>query len=478
MILPYFLLNKIINKIKKLIIMLFAVSIVLILVSPYAVSFYVEKKYDNLIKFAHNLTPGIKITSHFNRKYFHSVLITKIQLANNAFFDYSGKNIANSLINYIPQNSIVLQHEILYTPHKKLIATINTTIVDGLPKFADQNKNIKLVTTIDFDGNIKSIIKGVNFNYALNPSENNYLETQSISMHIENDIKNLIVHFKVPKLIYTEHHNKTEMDNLNFNLTIKDFSNPNSRKIKLVTGLDRLYLIAKSQPILRLANLIMEQNLAEKLTNNLTFLILNILEHKFGPLATKWQLNNINLSTLIKNFNHIRLPITSEQMDSYKFIEIGNTFLKNQPNLSVDLLLNIGNEKLKVLSDVMVDTKNMDWFTKEDILDSLSANIAAKIPKEVLIELVTFLVQEKQKKEDQYYYSNKHNKHGINMAKSFASKDFKESPKQLDSLVLEKIAYLIKNNIIKEHEDSFSLDLSIAEGTFYSRMNPFKIFSF
>ena len=126
----------------------------------------------------------------------------------------------------------------------------------------------------------------------------------------------------------------------------------------------------------------------------------------------------------------------------------------------------------------MVDTKNMDWFTKEDILDSLSANIAAKIPKEVLIELVTFLVQEKQKKEDQYYYSNKHNKHGINMAKSFASKDFKESPKQLDSLVLEKIAYLIKNNIIKEHEDSFSLDLSIAEGTFYSRMNPFKIFSF
>jgi hypothetical protein len=45
-------------------------------------------------------------------------------------------------------------------------------------------------------------------------------------------------------------------------------------------------------------------------------------------------------------------------------------------------------------------------------------------------------------------------------------------------MVVEKIAYLIKNNIIKEQEDGFSLDLSIAEGTFYSRMNPFKIFSF
>lgn len=481
MTLPYLLLNKIVNKIKKLVIILCSIIVVLAFLSPYLVSFYVEKKYDNLIKLAHNLTPGIKITSHFQRKYFSSLLITKIQLANNAFVDYSSNRAANltSLIDYIPHNSITLQHHIRYTPHKKLIATINTTVIDGLPKLVQQNKNLKLITTIDFDGNIKTIFNNVNMNYPLNPSENNYLETQSVSMYVKNDGNNFRLDFKVPKLIYTEQQNKTEIDNLKFNIKMHDFNKENNRRIKLSTSMDRLYIIEKSKPILRLANFNMEQDLENKLSSSLSFLRLNVLEYKFGPLATKWQLNNINLSTLIKNFNHIRLPITREQLDGYKFVEIGNAFLKNQPNLSMDLLLNIGDEKLKILSDIMIDTKNMDWFTYQDILDSLSASVVAKIPKPVLIELVTFLVHEKQKKENKIQALQKHNnKNAPSMVKAFSSKDQKELQKELDNMVLERVAYLIKNNIIKEHEDSFSLDLSIAEGTFYSRMNPFKIFSF
>lgn len=459
MTLSYLLLNKFVNKIKKLIIILFSIIIIIAFLSPYAVNIYVARKFDNLIKLANNITPGIKITSNFKLKYLSSVLITKIQLANNAFFDSAINRAAK--IDYTPHNLITFQHEIKYSPHKKLLAIINTTVIDGLPKLVQQNQNLKLTTTIDLKGQIKTVLNNININYPINPSENNYLVTQKMSMFMDlnHDGNNFNLDFTVPKLIYTENHHKAEIDNLQLHLRVQDFDNlnPNNRKIKLFTEIDRLYIIEKSRPLLRLANFNMEQDLGKKLSSNLSFLRLNILENKFGPLATKWQLNNVNLSTLIKNFSHFKLPITREQLDSYKFVEIGNTFLKNQPNLSMDLLLRIGNDKLKILSDVMVDTRNMDWFTNQDILDSLSASVVASIPKAVLIDLVTFAVYEQQKN---------------------ISKKLKKTQQELDNLVLEKIAYLIRNNIIKEHEDNFSLDLSIAEGTFYSRMNPFKIFSF
>ncbi len=472
---------KIVSKIKKLLAILAGLAIVLGLFSPYAASFYVKKKYDNLIKNVQNLTPGIKITSHFQRKYLSCLLITKIQLANNAFFDYANNNQKNlnSLINYIPHNSITLQHDIKYSPHKKLIAMINTTILDGWPKFLQQNNNVKLVTTIDWSGHIKSIIKNINFNNIIDSSKDNYVDTKSMSIYVKNDLENLKLDIRVPKLVYAEYNNKTEIDDLHFQIKIHDFKEKDNRKINLLTEVNRLYVIENNKPILRLSNFNIQQNLAKSLINNVSFLRLNILEHKFGPLATKWKLNNINLSGLIKNFNHIRLPITNDQINSYKFIEISNNFLKLQPNLSVDLLLHIGNDKLKVLTDIIVDTKEMDWFTPQDILDSLTASIAAKIPKPVLMELVTFLVEERVKKENRLQVLYKpNNRNPPNMPKTFVSLDPKELQKQIDNMVVEKIAYLIKNNIIKEQEDGFSLDLSIAEGTFYSRMNPFKIFSF
>ena len=316
-------------------------------------------------------------------------------------------------------------------------------------------------------------------NHMLNSARNHYLETRSLSFDLKHDRNNLSITFKLPKLIYSEDHNKSEVDNLQFQAKANDPVYHGNRQIYLLTTIDRLYVIEKSKPVLRLSNFHMEQNLGKTLINNLSFLRLNILEHKFGPLATKWQLNNVNLSSLIKNFNHIRLPITKEQIDTYKFVELGNNFLKHQPNLSVDLLLHVGNDKLKVLSDIIVDTKNVDWFTTQDILDSLTASVTAKIPKPILLELVTFIERERQKKENQLQVIYKsHQRNPANLPKTFASKDPKELHKQLENMVTEKVAYLIKNNIIKEHDDGFSLDLSIAEGTFYSRMNPFKIFSF
>jgi hypothetical protein len=472
---------EIINKIKKTLIMSSIILIALGILSPYAADLYVKKQYDGFIKLAENLTPGIKITSHLQLKYFKSLLITKIQIANNAFLDYPNKHQGNigNLINYIPHNTITLQHDIRYSPHKKLLATINTTVLDGLPKFMQQNKNAKLVTKVGFNGRIHSSIKDINMNHILNSARNHYLETRSVSFDLKHDRNNLSIVLKVPKLIYSEEQNKSEVDNLQFQVKAKDPAYQNNRRIHLLTAIDRLYVIEKSKPVLRLSNFNMEQNLGKTLINNLSFLRLNVLEYKFGPLATKLQLNNVNLSSLIKNFNHMRLPITKEQIDTYKFVELGNNFLKHQPNLSVDLLLHVGNDKLKVLSDIIVDTKNVDWFTTQDILDSLTASVTAKIPKPILLELVTFLERERQKKENQLQAIYKPNQRNpANLPKTFTSKDPKELHKQLENMVTEKVAYLIKNNIIKEHDDSFSLDLSIAEGTFYSRMNPFKIFSF
>ena len=89
------------------------------------------------------------------------------------------------------------------------------------------------------------------------------------------------------------------------------------------------------------------------------------------------------------------------------------------------------------------------------------------------------MLEERLKKENsiQPVY-NPTRKHAVNMPKSVALKDPKELQKQLEAMVVERVGYLLKNDIIKERADSFELDLSIAEGTFYSRMNPFKLFTF
>ena len=115
----------------------------------------------------------------------------------------------------------------------------------------------------------------------------------------------------------------------------------------------------------------------------------------------------------------------------------------------------------------------------EDILDSLQANVAAHMPKKIFFEIVTLVLQEKLKKESviEPVYKNNH-KHGHNMPNAIALQDPKEFQKQLESMVIERVNYLLKHNVINEQENSFVLDLSIAEGTFYSRMNPFKLFSF
>ncbi len=459
------------NKLKKLILIIFCLFIITCLISPYLVSWYAKKKYNNLINWMRVLIPGIKITSHMQTGYFKSLLMSKIELPQDILW-INPNNLNNSVehnkvinANNLSPQIITLQNEISYTPHKKLLATINTKILIGLPKFI---KNFNLITNIDFKGKTTTTVQDIDLNYllSLDNSQKN-LVADKVSILINNDNKNLNIDFKFPKLIYKENEDIVDIDNFKFNIKFKNFNQPKERRIKFLTEIDKLYLISKDITVLRLANFSMEQRISDKVTNNLSFFKLNVLDNKFGPLVTKLQLHNINFSKLIEHFNYLKLPLNQEQLQPYKLIESINQLFQYKPSISLDLLLHIGSDKLKFLSDAMLDSRNSEWFSKEDILNSLTANVFAKIPKSITIDLVTSLVESQQKKkiiELSGGYINDNTKHLLS--------------NDLENLVLEKIQYLINNNILREDIDGFMVNLSIAEGTFFSKNNPFKLFSF
>ena len=493
MTLIYGTFNRLVNKIKKLLIFLVSIVILLTLASPYVISLYVEKKYRALTKAIIALNPEIVITNNIQRKYLSSKFITKIQLSKNIFFDNQSGMVERNLPKNNKNNStlLILQHDVKHIPFNKifnnnrLIAEIHTKMLAGLPGFLQQEQPAFSTTTIDFNGNIKTIVNAINLDYVLDLDEDYSLQAKQIAVQIGNDNKDFTINCAIPKLIYVENNKKAEIDDLQFNIKINNFKSANKRSIKLLTEVERVYLVEKSTPVLRLVHFSMEQNLTKintdksTLGHNISFSRLNIYEQKFGPLATKWQISNINLPIIMNNFNNFKLPITLEQVSAYKFIEMGNHLLKYQPSISVDVLLNTSHGKLKLLSDFTANPKEADWFTMEDILDSLQANVAAYMPKKIFFELVTLVLQEKLKKEGVVHPVYKpHHKRDNNMPKAIAVQDPKEFQKQLESMVVERVNYLLKHHVIKEQDNSFVLDLSIAEGTFYSRMNPFKLFSF
>jgi hypothetical protein len=493
MTLIYDTLSNIVNKIKKILILLVSIVIVLALACPYAISFYVEQKYRALTKAIVALNPEIVITNNVQRKYLSSKIITKVQLTKNIFFDEQSGIIERNLPKTNMSNKIllILQQDVKHLPFNKilnkdrLIAEIHTKMIAGFPAFFQQEQPEFSLTTIDFKGNVKTTVNAINLDYVLNLDEDYSLQAKQIAMRIENDNKDFKVNLEIPKLVYVESNKKAEIDDVQFNIKINDFKSANNRNIQLLTEIERIYFVDKSTPVLRLVNFSMSQDLSKinteksTLNNSVSFARLNVFEQKFGPLVTKWQINNIHLPTIMENFNNFKLPITMEQVTAYKFMEMGNRLLKYQPNVTVDVLLNTGSGKLKLLSDFTANPKEADWFTMEDILDSLQANVAAHMPKKIFFEIVTLVLQEKLKKESviEPVYKNNH-KHGHNMPNAIALQDPKEFQKQLESMVIERVNYLLKHNVINEQENSFVLDLSIAEGTFYSRMNPFKLFSF
>ena len=433
-----------------------------------------------------NFIPDIQITNHFKLGYFKSLLCTEINLNN-----------LDNLENY---KKIILQHEINSKFYKKQIASITTKILnldlEGLNDVVtlEQIKNLQLTTEVGFNNDIISILKEIKINHDINPISykiNNSSNTKHTNINIKiheinffynSKANKLNLFFNIPKLVYTEGDDKLAIENLNLKLNANSLNDAINRTINISTAINKLYLINSSKPVLRLSNFNIEQSLGRSLVSNLSFLKLNILERKFGPLISKWQLNNLffpPLFNILNNIEVITLPELKEKLNNHNFIELASSLLKNQPNLSLDLLLHVGNEKVKILSDVIVNSNDLDHFTSQDLLDSLNINIAAKLPKSILFDLVTILMREKQKKTNklQLMY-NSNNKTRRNLPKAYLSQDPKEAEKELEGLIYEKIAYLIKNNIIVEEQYGFSLDLSIAEGTFYSRMNPFNIFSF
>jgi hypothetical protein len=474
------LVDSLTNKITRAIFITTFLLITVVLLSPYLVNFYLERQFNNLFKDIRSFSPGIKIVSHFNRKYLKSVLITKIQLDPNIFLDYANEDLTNRLSGYTFSKSIVLRHDINYGLHKKLLATITTSVLDGAPIFIQDNKTAKLVTKLHLNGEFESSVVDLSINRNIGPTKNYHLLSQGIGLHVVNNINNLLINLKIPKLVYNENYDKIEINGLNLTIAAqKSNKNTTQPKVNISGTVNKLYLIEKSTPVLRLTNLNIEQNLADNINTKLGFLKLNILNQKYGPLSTKLQLNNVSLAVLLDKFKHIKFPIIMDQLDKYKFIEIFNDLLKYHPYLSADVLLNVGNDKLKILTDLMVDSSKIDWFSVRDVLTGLSVNVTAKIPKPVLMDFIGYIMYEKQKKilqEEIIYKSSKTNT--LAMPKTSIAKDPKELELQLNDMVLERVAYLLENNIILEKDDGFDLDLSIADGNFYSKMNPFKIFSY
>lgn len=456
MTLIYNTVNKFINKLKKLSIVFIGLLLWFILIYPYAISFYIEKKYNDLIKHIAKLNPEIIITNNIQRKYLNSKLITKIKLPND--------------------NVIILQHDIQHVAFNKDFYTnqpnikIRTKIISGLPEFLQQEQALFALTTIDLKGKIKTFINPINIDYALKKDEDGkLLQIKKIAMQLEKNDKDFKLNLEIPKLFYTENDNKAEIEDVQVNVRVDNFKSTVDRNIKVSTGIDRIYLVQNLKPIFRLVNVNMEHNLSNfnfdnksTLASNFSFLRLNIFEQKFGPLATKWQINNIHLPTIINEF---KLPITIDKMVAYRFMETGSRLLSFQPKVSLDVLLNTASGKLKVSTDFAVNAKEADLFSKNDILDSLQANVVANIPKKMFFDLVSFWLEQKLKKDNTIH-------------KNVVLKKPKEMQKQLESMVIERVSYLLTHRVISDREDGFALDLSIAEGTFFSRTNPFKVFSF
>lgn len=485
------------SKLKKLILIILLLLTALCITSSYLVSWYCKQKHDNFADFIRNAIPGSKVTSHMQLGYWQSLLMTKIELPQGVISNNIGdnfnhlvdiknvnsknkltKNITNNtnkINNNILNNNVIfknlftntltLQHKIFYKPTKCLV-TINTKVLTGLPKFI---KNLNLVTTINFKGKITTTIEDIDLNYILSLDNNNLksLVAEKALIYVNNDNENLLVKFQFPKLIYKEENNIIDVDNFKLNIKLKNFNSLNECRIKFLTEIDTLYLIANNDNILRLTNFSMEQKISDQISSNVSFLKLNILDEKIGPLVTKLQLYNITCAKILKHFNYLKLPFNQEKFTPYKFIESVNQLFNYKPSLSLDLLMHLGKNKLQFLSDIMLDQLNPELSNKEDIFNSVTANIFAKVPKIMMLDLMEKLVEYQQKKK-------------IQSGSGYLSYDYKKllSNNEIESLVLEKMEYLINHNILKEDNDDFIVNLTIAEGIFFSKDNPFKIFSF
>ena len=447
-------LNKFVNKIKKLLILLVSVSILLALAFPPIINLYIEKKYYTLSKNIAALNPNISITHNIQRKYLSSKIVSKIQTNNKL---------------------LVLQHDIkpIWFNKEKHIANIETKILSGSPGFLKQEKSIFALSTVNLHGDMYTKINPLNVEYIFDFDDISSIQALiNVSINVKN--KNLYLYVGIPKLHYIEDNTTADIDNIKFNIKIDN-------NIKLSTAVDRLYVVKDSKPILRLVDFYMKQQLTDinkiysSLNSTMSFLKLNVYEQKFGPLATKGQITNIHLPTIVNNTS---FPLNLKQFTNYNFMEVGNSLLRYRPTFALDMLIKTSSGKLKLLSDFSTSSsREIDLFNNEDLLDAIHANVAANIPKQIFFELARIILEEKLKRENINKIYSSIRKRG-NMPNAVALKDSKEFQKQLDAMVVERVGYLLKNQIIKEHENNFILDISIAEGTFYSRMNPFKLFSF
>lgn len=456
------------QKFKKLLLIIFSVILLLLIFSPYLLTFYVQQRYYKLTKLIENLTPGIKVNNYLRQGYLKSLLISKIQISNDAWISNPLPAVENNnLINYVPHTIITLEHLINISPFNSSIISINTKVLTGLPKFIKEHNKFKMISKMDIKGRLETKIDEASIQYFLSTNGENITASKA-SLNLTDDCNNIQLDLIFPSIIYQENVNKVEVENLHINLKAKDYTNPDKFRIKLLTELNKFYLINKQKVLFKLSNLNMEQKLSDHLSNKISFLKLNVFNNKFGPLATKVQANNINLARIIENLPDIKFPLNQEQLSDHRFIQFANSLLKYKPSVSADILLYLGKSQMNVLTDFIIDSQAADWMNMEDILDSLSINLFAKIPKEVTLDLLTQILAFQTNPRGNYP-NNLFNK--LNSSNSSENKNAKQSAE-------EKLKYLLKNNIIQEEDNNIVINLSIAEGTFYSRMNPFKIFSF
>jgi len=435
---------------------LISISLLIAIASPLIINFYVERQYYKIGKNIAAIYPEMAISHTVTRKYLNSRIITKV---------------------YVDKNLLVLQNDIkpvLFIFDKQnIIANIKTKILSGMPGFLRQEQPIFAITTLNKKGHINVSVKPLIFEYIFDSDSISSIKTL-ININANTNHKDLDLYINIPKLDYTEDDLKAEVSDIKFN--IKKIDND----IKLSTNIERIYVVKDLNPIIRVVDFYMKQKLINVKSkqsifdNIVSFAKLNIYEQYFGPLSTRLQITNINMPAILDPIN---LLIDSKQYASHNIMEAINKLLAYNPTLMVDLLVKTDVGKVKLLSDFSLPHgREIDVFNKNDFLDAMQANISANIPKKIFFELSRLALKEKLKKETtiKIYNSKKRG----NMANSLATKDPKEFHKQLDAMVVERVGYLLKQHIIKEHENNFILDIAIAEGTFYSRLNPFKLFSF
>lgn len=452
----YNIFARLVNNIKRLLIVLISLVLLFAIASPLIINFYVEKQYYNITNKIVAIYPGMAISHKVTRDYLSSRIITKF---------------------YINNKLLVLQHDIkplLFMFNAQyIIANIQTKILSGLPGCLRQEQPIFASTTLDKNRHINIKINPLIFEYIFDFDTVSSMQTL-ININMKAKDKDFDLRINIPKLDYAEDSLKVEINDIQFNIKKTD------NDIKLSTNIDRIYMVKDLKPVVRVVGFYIKQKILNIhqdksiLDNIISFAKLNIYEQYFGPLSTRVQITNINMPIILDPVN---LLINSKQHTPYNIMETINKLLTYRPTLMVDLLVKTDIGKVKLLSDFSLPhDREVDVFNKNDFLDAIQANISANIPKKIFFELSRLALKEKLKKETTIKIYN--SKQRGNMANSVATKDPKEFNKQVDNMLVERVGYLLKQNIIKEHENNFILDLAIAEGTFYSRLNPFKLFSF